>query len=221
MQHTWRSLNDALNALSEQQVKSLLEQELAGPRRRSVLERLHQRYNTLRVARERIEMFTNPTQWLTTLDTDSPNLTVGFRQKISIQALLPSLPTLSIALPEIVIGSNKVLNMGSEKHVSPQIVAFIKPLIQNKHGAFKYGIIGSPFHKLCENLSRQNPNGQRIRFRDLAQALAESGWIDRGRVSSRDFNTKRHVFIHPEHDHLTKSQVSRIFETITVLPSVD
>lgn len=60
MQHkkyTWRSLNDALATLTEAQVKELLEQELTDLRRVKVMERLHQRYNTLRVARERVAIF--------------------------------------------------------------------------------------------------------------------------------------------------------------------
>ena len=43
--------------MSEEQVKALLDQELLGERRIKVMERLHQRYNTLRVARERIALF--------------------------------------------------------------------------------------------------------------------------------------------------------------------
>ncbi len=57
MNYTWRSLNDALATMTEEQVKALLDQELLGDRRIKVMERLHQRYNTLRVARERIAMF--------------------------------------------------------------------------------------------------------------------------------------------------------------------
>ena len=56
MKYTWRSLNDALAAMPEQQVKELLDQEMAGERRIRIMERLHQRYNTLRVARERVEI---------------------------------------------------------------------------------------------------------------------------------------------------------------------
>ena len=57
MNYTWRSLNDALATMTEEQVKDLLDQEMLGERRIKVMERLHQRYNTLRVARERIAMF--------------------------------------------------------------------------------------------------------------------------------------------------------------------
>ena len=42
--------------MSEADVWGLLEAERFGQKRASVLERLHQRYNVLRVSRERIEL---------------------------------------------------------------------------------------------------------------------------------------------------------------------
>ena len=56
MSYTWRKLNEVLALLPETDVKALLDEEMAGPRRVKVIERLHQRYNTLRVARERAEL---------------------------------------------------------------------------------------------------------------------------------------------------------------------
>jgi len=56
LSYTWRKLNEVLALLPEVDVKALLDSELAGPRRVKVIERLHQRYNTLRVARERAEL---------------------------------------------------------------------------------------------------------------------------------------------------------------------
>ena len=43
--------------MTENQVKELLDEEMAGARRLKIMERLHQRYNTLRVARERRDIF--------------------------------------------------------------------------------------------------------------------------------------------------------------------
>ena len=54
--YTWRSLNDVLASLPEPDVKALLDDEMKGARRVKIIERLHQRYNTLRVARERAEL---------------------------------------------------------------------------------------------------------------------------------------------------------------------
>ena len=56
MKNTWRSLNDRLPTLTEQEVMGMLNNERQTLKRVSVLERMHQRYNTLRVARERLEL---------------------------------------------------------------------------------------------------------------------------------------------------------------------
>jgi len=56
LKNTWRSLNDRLPTLTEQEVMGMLNNERQTLKRVSVLERLHQRYNTLRVARERLEL---------------------------------------------------------------------------------------------------------------------------------------------------------------------
>lgn len=53
---TWRSLNAQLRTLNEARVLEMLTEERTNQRRVSVLQRLHQRYNTLRVSRERIEL---------------------------------------------------------------------------------------------------------------------------------------------------------------------
>jgi hypothetical protein len=47
-----------LASLPEVDVKALLDAEMKGARRVKIIERLHQRYNTLRVARERAELLT-------------------------------------------------------------------------------------------------------------------------------------------------------------------
>jgi hypothetical protein len=53
---TWRKLNDQLALMSEEDVLALLNTERATTKRSTVLERLHQRYTTLRAARERQEI---------------------------------------------------------------------------------------------------------------------------------------------------------------------
>ena len=52
----WRRLNKELALLDEAKVLEMLTQERAGRKRISILERLHQRYTTLRAARERREI---------------------------------------------------------------------------------------------------------------------------------------------------------------------
>jgi len=53
---SWRSLNDQIASLSEQEVLAWLNAERATERRVSHLQRLHQRYCALRDARERQEI---------------------------------------------------------------------------------------------------------------------------------------------------------------------
>ena len=62
MTDTWRSLNNKLSSLTEEEVLRLLNEERKNAKRVSMLQRLHQRYNTLRVARERIELLNEATQ---------------------------------------------------------------------------------------------------------------------------------------------------------------
>ncbi len=62
MNYTWRKLNEVLASLPETDVKALLDSEMAGAKRVKVIERLHQRYNTLRVARERITLLKEATK---------------------------------------------------------------------------------------------------------------------------------------------------------------
>ena len=53
---SWRKLNDKLSTMTEHEVLELLNTERQTSKRVTVLERLHQRYTTLRAARERAEI---------------------------------------------------------------------------------------------------------------------------------------------------------------------
>jgi hypothetical protein len=52
----WRELNEVLADYTEQEVWDLLEDERKHARRSTVIIRLHQRYTTLRMLRERAEL---------------------------------------------------------------------------------------------------------------------------------------------------------------------
>lgn len=53
---TWRELNNQITMMNEQEIADMLQAELVSERRSSFIRRLHMRYNTLRVSRERIEL---------------------------------------------------------------------------------------------------------------------------------------------------------------------
>ena len=57
MNLSWRKLNEVLSDLEEEEVVKLLENEKIGARRAMVMIRLHQRFCTLRMARERNQLF--------------------------------------------------------------------------------------------------------------------------------------------------------------------
>lgn len=56
MNPNWRQLNQVLPTLDEDTVKRMLDDERKGEQRVTVLVRLHQRYTTLRMMRERTEL---------------------------------------------------------------------------------------------------------------------------------------------------------------------
>ena len=56
LENSWRSVNNQLAMMTEQEVLAMLTSERIGQKRVSIMERLHQRYNTLRVTRERLEI---------------------------------------------------------------------------------------------------------------------------------------------------------------------
>ena len=56
MTMNWRTLNKKLPELSEAAVQQLLQDEMVGMRRSTVVVRLHQRFTSLRATRERDEL---------------------------------------------------------------------------------------------------------------------------------------------------------------------
>lgn len=52
----WRTLTDGLSTCSEEEVLEMLTAERERAKRASILERLHQRYSTMRMYRERTEI---------------------------------------------------------------------------------------------------------------------------------------------------------------------
>jgi hypothetical protein len=52
----WRELTSRLGSLREDELEQMIQAELAGPKRLTLLVRMHQRYTVLRSLRERQEM---------------------------------------------------------------------------------------------------------------------------------------------------------------------
>ena len=61
MNLSWRVLQQKLNQLTEQELWDLIEAELAGKRRVTLIERMHMRAAALRTTRERLDLLKRAT----------------------------------------------------------------------------------------------------------------------------------------------------------------
>lgn len=62
MTFSWRELQRRLNTLTEEELWNLIEAELNGQRRVSLIERMHMRAAALRTTRERLELLKRATR---------------------------------------------------------------------------------------------------------------------------------------------------------------
>lgn len=91
--------------------------------------------------------------------------------------------------------------------------AFLVDLIRRRSGEFSRGVVGAPFHGLCDRLQGQAPTGAKIVQGALLHALKEAGWIDMGRIKSREHDNRKHVFCAPDMAGMSKSELRRMVET--------
>jgi hypothetical protein len=73
-------------------------------------------------------------------------------------------------------------------------------------------VIGAPFYSICDRLQGLAPSGVKVVQAALLHALREAEWVDCGRIHSREFPTKKHVFCHPQFAGLTRSELRRMAE---------
>jgi hypothetical protein len=98
------------------------------------------------------------------------------------------------------------------EHGMSMAESYLVEMLKNKTGEFSRGVIGSPFHSLCDRLAGQAPSGVKVPQAALLHALKEAGWVDCGRIKSREFDTKKHVFACPDMADLGKSELRRLIE---------
>ncbi len=83
-------------------------------------------------------------------------------------------------------------------------------MMQRRVGDFAKGVIGAPFHPLCDRLQAHMPAGVKVPQAALFHALKEAGWIDRGRIKSREYDVKKQVFCAPELANMSNSDLRRL-----------
>ena len=98
------------------------------------------------------------------------------------------------------------------EHGMSMAESYLVEMLKNRVGEFSRGVIGSPFHSLCDRLAGAAPSGVKVPQAALLHALKEANWIDRGRLKSREFDTKKHIFCAPELSEFAKSDLRRMVE---------
>ena len=98
------------------------------------------------------------------------------------------------------------------EHGMSMAESYLVEMLRNRTGEFSKGVVGSPFHSLCDRLAGQAPSGVKVPQAALLHAFKEAGWIDCGRIKSREFDAKKHVFACAEMADLSKSELRRLVE---------
>ena len=98
------------------------------------------------------------------------------------------------------------------EHGMSMAESYLVEMLRNRVSEFNRGVIGSPFHSLCDRLAGSAPSGVKVPQAALLHALKEAGWVDCGRLKSREFGTKKHIFACPEMADYSKSELRRLVE---------
>ena len=91
--------------------------------------------------------------------------------------------------------------------------SYLVELMRARIGEFSRGVVGAPWHALCDRLQGTAPNAVRVVQGALLHALKEAGWVDCGRVKSRRYDSKKHIFCAPERAEMSRSELRDMVET--------
>ena len=91
--------------------------------------------------------------------------------------------------------------------------SFLVDLMRNRLGEFSKGVVGAPWHALCDRLQGSVQGSVKIVQPALLHALKEAGWVDMGRLKSRRFDNKKHIFAAPDMATMPKSELRDMVET--------
>ena len=90
--------------------------------------------------------------------------------------------------------------------------SYLVEMMRERIGEFSKGVVGAPFHSLCDRLMGSLPNGVKVPQAALLHAFKEAGWLDCGRIASADYMSKKHIFCAPEMALNKKSELRRMIE---------
>ena len=76
--------------------------------------------------------------------------------------------------------------------------AYLVDAIRAGQGEFSRGAVCAPWGPLLDRLQGQAPSSVKLYPAALFHAMREAGWIDKGRIHSRQYPTKKHLFCCPQ-----------------------
>lgn len=98
--------------------------------------------------------------------------------------------------------------------------SFLVDLMRNRLGEFAKGVVGAPWHALCDRLQGTVQGNVKIVQPALLHALKEAGWVDMGRLKSRRHDNKKHIFCAPDMVDMAKSELRDMVEELPASPLV-
>jgi hypothetical protein len=90
--------------------------------------------------------------------------------------------------------------------------SFLVELMRARIGEFSKGVVGAPWHALCDRLQGSAPGAVKVVQGALLHALKEAGWVDCGRLKSRRHDTKKHIFCAPDMVEMSRSELRDMVE---------
>jgi hypothetical protein len=90
--------------------------------------------------------------------------------------------------------------------------AFLVEMMRARIGEFSKGVVGAPWHALCDRLQGSVQGSVKIVQPALLHALKEAGWVDMGRLKSRRFDNKKHIFCAPDMAEVSRSELRDMVE---------
>ena len=107
--------------------------------------------------------------------------------------------------------------MNMVEHGMSMAESYLVDLMEQRVGPFKSGVVGGPFHGLCDTLMTNShvPGGVKVPQAALLHAFKEAKWVDCGRLGAAGYATKKHVFAAPDVvQRYSKSDLRRMVEKV-------
>jgi hypothetical protein len=98
--------------------------------------------------------------------------------------------------------------------------AFLVEMMRSRLGEFSKGVVGAPWHALCDRLQGSAQGNVKIVQPALLHALKEAGWVDMGRLKSRRHDNKKHIFVAPDMVEMSRSDMRDMVEEHPASPLV-